>query len=249
MPTDKRQRLLLWTMLAAAASAALIAQGRVAAQEAPDDAQRAQGEERARSAEPAVGGLAGNSARIGANVLARADLLPTEGHTGHGTVTFELAPNRDAVIVNVSLFGLEPGEHGFHVHENGSCEGPKAEGAGDHFNPTGAPHGAPDSPAGQHHLGDLGNLTADGEGVIEDMLESRALLRNGELAVVGRAIVLHSGADDLESQPSGESGDPAACGVIRVGGEAITLEQGADGAGETPQVRTRSQRQRGRPAG
>lgn len=241
MATDRRQRLLLLTMLAAA-SAALIAHGRATAQQAPGNA------DEARSADRSAGGLTANRAQ-GANVLARADLMPTEGNTGHGSVTFELAPNRDAVIVNVSLFGLEPGEHGFHVHENGSCEGPKAEGAGDHFNPTGAPHGAPDSPAGQHHLGDLGNLTADGEGVIEDMLESRALLRNGELAVVGRAIVLHSGADDLESQPSGESGDPAACGVIRVGGEAITLEQGADGAGETPQVRTRSQRQRGRPAG
>lgn len=218
MATDRRQRILLLTMLAAA-SAALIAHGRVGAQQASEDADASRPDRSAR-------GVTADRVRPRTNVLARADLMPTEGNMARGTVTFELAPNRDAVIVNVSLRGLEPGEHGFHVHENGSCEGPKAEGAGDHFNPTGAPHGAPDDPPGQRHLGDLGNLTADGDGVIEEMVESRDFLRNGELAVVGRAIVLHADADDLESQPSGESGDPVACGVIRAGGEAITREEG-----------------------
>src|SRR5690606_23548765 len=184
MSTDKRQRILLWTMLAAA-SAALIGHGRVTAQQ--DDADEALPAENADNAARGASGLAGD--RVGPNVLARADLLPTEGNTGHGTVTFERTPDGDAVFVNVSLFGLEAGEHGFHVHENGDCSGPKAEAAGDHYNPTNSPHGAPDSPAGRHHLGDLGNLTADAEGVIEDRLESQELMRNGELAVVGRALV------------------------------------------------------------
>lgn len=207
MSTDKRQRILLLTMLAAA-SAAMMAHGRVAAQPADDGRS---GE----SARSAPGGLAGDRAPTGSNVLARADLLPTEGNTGHGTVTFERAPNRDAVIVNVSLFGLEPGEHGFHVHENGDCGGTKAEAAGGHWNPQNTQHGGLDKPAAQRHAGDLGNVTASDRGELDVSVDSDALLENGRLGVVGRAIVVHTGPDDLRSQPSGQSGDPVACGVIR----------------------------------
>jgi Cu-Zn family superoxide dismutase len=202
------------------------------AQAAPDGARRGDGS--------AAGGLAGNWAETGENLLARADLLPTEGHTGHGTVTFKRAPDGSAVLVNVSLFGLEAGEHGFHVHENGACSGPDAGGAGGHYNPTGAPHGGPDTPSDEHHLGDLGNITADDQGIIEDTLESADLMRNGELAVLGRAIVVHSGSDDLESQPSGESGDPAACGVIRSGAE-ISSEEGGRPAERAPSQVQREQ--------
>lgn len=30
----------------------------------------------------------------------------------------------------------------------------------------------------------------------------------------GTALIIHSGEDDYESQPSGDAGDPVACGVI-----------------------------------
>jgi Cu-Zn family superoxide dismutase len=260
MPTEKQQRILLLTVLAG--STALVACGPEAADErvvfdenselstpgaylgaretADNEAANivvAQSADAARRTENAAGGLGGNWADMSENILARADVLPTEGNTGHGTVTLERAPDGNAVLVHVSLFGLESGQHGFHVHENGDCSGPDAGAAGGHLNPTGAPHGDPDSPNGQHHLGDLGNLTADDDGIIEDTLDSSDLLRNGELAVLGRAIVVHANADDLESQPSGESGDPVSCGVFRAG-EEITREQGEGRAAPASQVQT-----------
>jgi Cu-Zn family superoxide dismutase len=35
--------------------------------------------------------------------------------------------------------------------------------------------------------------------------------------VIGRTLVIHSGADDFRSQPAGNAGTKIACGVIRCG--------------------------------
>jgi len=39
-------------------------------------------------------------------------------------------------------------------------------------------------------------------------------LTNDERSVIGRSVVVHAKADDLKSQPSGDSGARVACGVI-----------------------------------
>jgi Cu/Zn superoxide dismutase len=64
------------------------------------------------------------------------------------------------------LTGVTAGDHGFHIHETGDCSSADYKSAGGHFNPTGAPHGAPSDAA--HHAGDLGNITiaADGTGTL-----------------------------------------------------------------------------------
>lgn len=122
--------------------------------------------------------------------------------TGAGTVGYD-----------IELHGLEPGPHGFHVHENGDCSAPDASSAGGHFNPAGAPHGAPDAP--QRHVGDLGNVVADRDGVVRTSGVDAHLTLRGSSSILDRAVVVHAQRDDLRSQPTGDAGGRQGCGVIR----------------------------------
>ena len=115
------------------------------------------------------------------------------------------------------LYGLSPGEHGFHIHEKGDLSDNCAA-AGGHFNPFGNNHGAPG--AEDRHVGDLGNIVVD-----EDMntfvrIEDHLVKLSGETSVLNRAIVIHEGVDDLglggeeDSMTTGHAGPRAACCVI-----------------------------------
>ena len=140
------------------------------------------------------------------------ELSPTQGHDAAGRLTF--AASGEGVHIAGTVTGLEPDSvHGIHVHENGDCSAPDASSAGGHFAPLGNPHGAPGE---NSHVGDLGNITADDHGFANvDVRAVRATLgANTRTDLLGRAIVVHAKADDLNSQPSGESGDRIACGVI-----------------------------------
>ena len=139
-----------------------------------------------------------------------AALSPTEGHSVMGTVTFTKVDNGVRVVADLS--GLKEGEHGIHVHANGDCSAPDGSSAGGHFNPTGAPHGGPDST--EHHIGDLGNITADASGKAHLDRVFSFLTLNGTNSIVGHGLIVHEGKDDLTSQPSGAAGARVACGVI-----------------------------------
>jgi len=135
------------------------------------------------------------------------------GSTASGTATFIAA--QGGLKARVELSGATPGPHGVHVHEKGDCSDPKAASAGGHYNPnTGPHHGGPHTAA--RHGGDLGNLEVDasGKGILEVVVEglSVASLQDG---VVGRAIVVHEKADDLATDPAGNSGARIACGRIQ----------------------------------
>lgn len=148
---------------------------------------------------------------------ARATIQPLGDAGVSGTVTF--TPAEGGVQVTYALDGLTPGRHGFHVHENGSCEpgedGTPGGAAGDHFAPLGNPHGAPGDSA--RHVGDLGNVEAGADGRAQGTFVDPVVTLDGAHAIVGKAVVVHSGEDDLTSQPSGDSGDRVGCGVIQVG--------------------------------
>jgi Cu-Zn family superoxide dismutase len=147
-------------------------------------------------------------------ITAVARLKPTKGNKAEATITFT---QTDAgVRVAIDAEKLKPGEHGFHVHDKGDCSAPDAKSAGDHFNPSQAPHGAPD--AEQRHTGDLGNLTADASGKAHSEFVDAHISLEGPNSVIGRAALLHANADDLKSQPAGNSGPRVACGVIEAGG-------------------------------
>ena len=144
---------------------------------------------------------------------AAADLKDANGETV-GTV--RLAEVGGGVRVIAETRGMTPGEHGFHIHETGACEPPDFKSAGSHFNPGERQHGLlnPEGP----HAGDLSNLAVDAEGRGRlSEITDRVTLSPGPTSLLdadGSAIVVHAGRDDQQSQPSGESGDPIACGVV-----------------------------------
>lgn len=156
----------------------------------------------------------GTEAAAPAGRTATATLRPTSGSHVSGTVTF--TEEEGGLRVFAMISGLTPGPHGFHIHENGDCSAPDGSSAGGHFNPTGMPHGGPD--AAQHHAGDLGNIVADQGGIGHyEQIVHGITLDDGPTSIVGRAVVVHEGADDLTSQPSGNAGARVACGVIVAG--------------------------------
>lgn len=149
--------------------------------------------------------MQGNSATV--------QLQPTEGNNVSGSLTFtQVGDTR--IQIQGQITGLEPGLHGLHVHENGDCSAPDASSAGGHFNPAGATHGGPDAPAGQRHVGDLGNIEADSTGTAVVDITDELIALEGTNSIVGKAMVVHAGEDDLTTDPSGESGARVACGVI-----------------------------------
>jgi len=84
------------------------------------------------------------------------------GIMGSGEVLFTEENNGLTVEANVA--GLTPGKHGFHIHENGSCED-SGKTAGGHFNPDKVMHGyMPKDGMGHAHPGDMGNLEAGADG-------------------------------------------------------------------------------------
>lgn len=151
---------------------------------------------------------------------AQLTLVNVEGQPiGFGSIE-EVEGGVTVTVVNSEDSGLAPGEHGIHIHETGICD-PSGEeafsSAGGHFNPTGEAHGGPDTEP--RHAGDLGNMMVneDGSFVFEVTVEGPSLGEGTENTLAdedGSALVIHADPDDLETDPSGESGAREACGVI-----------------------------------
>jgi Cu-Zn family superoxide dismutase len=147
---------------------------------------------------------------------AHADIMNAQG-TKIGTA--KLKAVKGGVQVSMKVEGLPAGDHGIHIHTVGKCEGPAFTTAGGHFNPTGAHHGANNAMDPHPHLGDLPNLTVGANGKVSYSSLARGVtLGDGSNSLFhdgGTALVIHAKADDLMSDPSGNSGDRIACGVIQ----------------------------------
>ena len=135
-----------------------------------------------------------------------------EGSAVAGTAALTDTPQ--GLRVNVHVSNVSPGDHGLHIHENGSCAD-LGKGAGGHYNPDGVQHGyLPKDGATMAHAGDMGNIIvgADGTGTLEVVLPGVALT-SGAHTVNGRAIILHEKTDDF-GQPTGNAGGRIGCGPI-----------------------------------
>lgn len=145
-------------------------------------------------------------------VSAVAVLHPTAGSNVSGVVRFIQVDG--GVQVSASVDGMTAGKHGFHIHEYGDCSATDGTSAGGHFNPDGMPHAGPDQ--AKRHEGDLGNLEADKAGSAHYERLDNHLSFDGDHSIVGRAVIVHAGEDDLTSQPTGNAGGRQACGVIGI---------------------------------
>lgn len=144
-----------------------------------------------------------------------AALAEIEGSPGcpdlKGIVQF--FPVKHGVIVVSDISGLPCPDkkhgrsiHAMHIHGGGSCTGDGEnpfKDADGHYNPDGCPH--------PQHSGDLPPLFAEGGGAWSAVISNRFRLNE----IIGKTVIIHSGADDFTSQPSGNSGSMIGCGVIR----------------------------------
>jgi len=120
------------------------------------------------------------------------------------------------IKIKLNVHDLTAGEHAIHVHQTAKCDAPDFKTAGAHFNPDGKKHGLenPDGP----HAGDIPNFTVDAKGKSRATLTaSNVTLGDDPRSVFtggGTALVIHAKPDDNKTDPSGNSGDRIACGVI-----------------------------------
>jgi Cu-Zn family superoxide dismutase len=139
-----------------------------------------------------------------------AAIQPGKDQTVSGTVTF--AKTDTGVHVTAKLTGLPPGTHGFHIHEFGDCSAADFSSAGGHFNPAGKSHASPKDT--EHHEGDLGNIEAGKDGSATLDYVEAGLSFEGAGSILGRGVIVHVNPDDFKTQPTGNAGGRAGCGVI-----------------------------------
>ena len=127
-----------------------------------------------------------------------------------GTVEFFQTPS--GVLVQTLLKGLPHADapcaghvFGFHIHEGHCCSGSVADpfsNAMGHYNPGGCEH--------PQHAGDLPPLLETCGYAFSVVLTGR--FRVSE--IIGKTVIVHSSPDDFTTQPSGNSGEKIACGVV-----------------------------------
>lgn len=144
----------------------------------------------------------------------------TDATTGEAMGTVVVSESEYGLVFTPSLTGLKPGGHGFHVHENPSCESSVKGGenvpagaAGSHYDPLGTGnHGYPwDTDA---HKGDLPLLYVGKQGdAMHPVLAPRLTMKD----IHGRALMVHEGGDNYADEPKklGGGGPRVLCGIIR----------------------------------
>lgn len=157
------------------------------------------------------------AARAGEKIV---DMRAAENSgAGASLGTIRIVETKYGLAFYPALSGLPPGLHGFHVHENPSCEPGLTDGkptpaltAGGHYDPLKTKtHG---EPWGTGHRGDLPPLYVDGGGkAVSPVLAPRLTMKD----IAQRSLMIHAGGDNHADHPAplGGGGARVACGVIR----------------------------------
>jgi Cu-Zn family superoxide dismutase len=133
-----------------------------------------------------------------------------------GTITIK--ETKEGLELATKLKDLPAGEHGFHLHEKGSCDPADKDGtmtpgqaAGAHYDPESTK--AHKGPGGGGHKGDLPKLVVGEKGAAKETLKVAGLKLED---VAGRSLMIHAGGDNYADapQPLGGGGARIACGVI-----------------------------------
>lgn len=128
----------------------------------------------------------------------------------YGIVSFK--ETRNGVLISAQIKGLPISQNqctgrffGFHIHTGNSCSGNSQDefaNAGTHYNPTNCLH--------PFHSGDLPPLIENNGYAYMQVLINKFTISQ----IIGKTIIIHDLPDDFTSQPSGNSGNKIACGVI-----------------------------------
>ena len=135
-----------------------------------------------------------------------------------GHVTFvQVSPSMCEITYHIT--GLTPGYHAMHIHETSDFSNGCAS-AGPHFNPFNSPHGGQRDGADSRHVGDLGNVLANQDGIASGTIMDPLVKIHGPTSVLHRSVMIHQDEDDLgrggndESKITGNAGARVACGAI-----------------------------------
>lgn len=137
------------------------------------------------------------------------DMYSTQpGHQKIGHIIFK--NKRNGVKIIPTLKELPPGEHGFHLHQNPSCDN-AGMAAGGHYDPSESK--AHLGPYHHGHQGDLPKLFVDKNGIAHQPVFAPHLT---EKDIYGHAVMIHAGGDNYSDQPKplGGGGERIACGFV-----------------------------------
>jgi len=158
------------------------------------------------------GGQGGSGGGMSSDTMAEAVIESKSGSKATGKAVFTMAPD-GKVTLKIDVQNVTPpGKHGIHIHEHGDCTHETGDSAGGHWNPYNKPHGA--FGMGDFHLGDIGNIEIqdDGTGTLTLTTDLWKVSNMSTDDVVGRAIILHAGEDNLTPNPN--PGSRIGCGLI-----------------------------------
>lgn len=146
-------------------------------------------------------------------------LDPVNGNKDAGSISVSKSPY--GLVFTPNLKGLTAGIHGFHIHENPSCEAQEKDGkltaglgAGGHYDPKKTKkHGFPWQK--DAHLGDLPALYVNADGTANYPVLAPRLKSFKQIQ--GRSVMIHAGGDNHSDHPAplGGGGARMACGVIK----------------------------------